>query len=225
MNTLRVWAAVSDARYVDAAGLAEEMGDGQLSSSVQVLASAGVDQPVGPPPPWVPADAWSDFALGGSSPGESLAVYASAAFDAGEMSLAVGYARGGDGIEPFQGRPWSLATRAVVLASAGLAEEASALADSALYLSRNPFTLLAAGRVERMAGNPDAATGLFAAACSMAPLSQDAAIEHASSLWETGDLAGAAAEYSRAVSIGAVLPPSGIIRMDWAAVLLDRAGS
>jgi len=49
----------------------------------------------------------------------------------------------------------------------------------------------------------------------MLPEWREASIELASALWECGEIEASVSEYSRAASIGAVLPPAGRQRLDW----------
>ena len=223
LATLDVWVAASEGRFAEAASAAMESGDGVLASSVLVLGGADPSELTGPPPPWVPDEAWRSYLEGAATPAEAAAVRASAAFAAGDASTAVLEARSPGPEDP--GRPWSLSVRAMVLASAGLEEEALSLADSATGVSSNPFTLLAAGRIRMIAGRTDAAVRLFERAAAMAPRYGDAALELAAALWDSGLIAESMAEYSRAGSLGVSLPPSGTSRLGWGTVLTAGGGS
>lgn len=223
LATLGVWVAASEGRFPEAASVAEESGDAVLASSILIHGGVEPSEMTGPPPPWVPDDAWRSYRAGTATPAEAAAVRASAAFAAGDAAMAVREARSPGPDDA--GRPWSLSVRAMVLASAGHVEEGMALADSAAGLSSNPFTLLAAGRIRVTAGRADEAVRLFERAAVMAPQSGDAALELASARWESGLLAASVAEYTRAASLGVALPPSGISRLGWGTVLTAGGGS
>lgn len=213
LNTLRVWVAASEGRFPDAARLSSEMGDAQLVSSVLIVGGADASTLTGPPPPWIPRFAWETYRSGGSTPSESLAILSWAAFAAGDLQLADSAARAAGCLGPAA--PWSLSARAMLLASSGFIDEASSLADSALSLSRNPFTLYASGGVETVSGDPENAVALLEEASMMLPEWPEASIELASALWECGEIESSVSEYSRALSLGAELPPAGRQRLGW----------
>ncbi len=223
LATLGIWVAASEGRVADAAAAAEESGDGVLASSILVHGGAAPSGLTAPPPPWVPEHAWRAYREGTATPAEASAVRASAAFASGDAATAVMEARSPGPEDP--GRPWSLSVRAMVLASTGLVDEGIVLADSAVGLSTDPFTLLSAGRVRLIAGRSDEAVRLFERAAAMAPQSGDAALELASALWESGFVEASVAEYSRAASIGVYLPPSGVSRLGWGSILTAGGGS
>jgi hypothetical protein len=213
INTLRVWVAVSEGRFQDAVRLASEMGDAQLETSILIVAGMDPSALTGTPPPGIPRFAWETYRSGGSTPSESMTILSWAAFAVGDLRLADSAA--GAAGDPGPAAPWSISARATLLASSGFTDEATSLADSALSLSRNPFTLSAAGAVATLSGDPRNAAALLNEASTMLPEWREASIELASALWECGEIEASVSEYSRAASIGAVLPPAGRQRLDW----------
>jgi tetratricopeptide (TPR) repeat protein len=220
---LEAWVEAERGSFVEAEEMAVLLGDPSLASAFAVLEGRPGSPGAESPPPWIGSDIWRDYRNGSVPRGDSAAVLAVSSFAAGDMETAVETAlqirR-----DRIPCRPWALAAASVVLASAGQAD-AVLLADSALSLARNPGNLMYAARVEAILGNHAEAADLLGEASAIARLSPATAIEHASSLWESGDLAAAASEYSRALELGAALPPAGKVRMGWAEALLLHGGS
>jgi tetratricopeptide (TPR) repeat protein len=222
VTTILAWALAGSGRWVEAARVASEAGDGLLASSIGILAPASCGLTPSGPPPWVPEEVFGQYASGGMTAPESSAVEASALFAVGRGSEAVEKASllGAQGVAA---RPWAVSAAALVLEASGEDPEAVALSDAALAASSNPFTLLSRGRIECMAGRYASAIPYLRRAAAMAPGAGSIRIDLASALWRTGSLEEAAVNYGDAGEYGAALPPSALARLGWAAVLSGTA--
>jgi tetratricopeptide (TPR) repeat protein len=219
VSTLLVWALVDSGRWVDARAEAERTGDASLAAAVALAApqgAAGLEPEE--PPPWVPPDVFPAYFSGQMTAGESTSVMASALLATGRGGEASALASSLEGPD-VQARPWALAVGAMVLGASGDDAGAILLSERALDRNTNPFTLLARGRVESLAGRYASAAAFFARAAALAPAAPDIRLELAASLWRTGRLEDSAAQYGLARESGSALPPSAFSRIGWAAVL------
>ncbi len=207
---------------------ASALGDTGLEGSLRILESAAEGSRVAGPLPFVP---WTtpaiveDYTSGRCTRPESLAVLAACELTSGNgpeaCRLALLSASGWD----IRSRPWVLSLSGVVLAQAGDPAAGALMADSALRLSANPYTLLSRGRVSTAGGDWSGAADWLVRAASMAPSSAQILLELGDALWMTGDMEAAGAGYSTARALGYPLPPAASVRMGWLAVLHGHDGS
>ena len=91
--------------------------------------------------------------------------------------------------------PWAFSVSGYLTALAGMDSLASMWGDSALSLSRNPYTLLVRGNIAGITGNPDRAIGFYSECLRIFEGFHEARYQRARYLWMNGSIEAAMEDY------------------------------
>lgn len=193
LRELQSWANARDGRFDEAIEAADHSGDEMLTGCLALLAGKPISgQTVHPL--MIHTRAWNNYLTGNMSGGDSSIVEASAMFVCGMRDRSI------DSILVVMNKaqelsPWAFSVSGYLAALAGMDSLAAMWGDSALSLSRNPYTLLVRGNIAGIAGNRDQAIDLYSESLKIYEDFHDARYQRARYLWMNGSIEAAMEDY------------------------------
>jgi tetratricopeptide (TPR) repeat protein len=227
LTVIRTWSLVRMGRLEEALDLASSLGDPVLMDAITIWMAfiRGNPLPLSSctAMPFIPGEMIdSGHDTGFDSPTGKL-LLASAAMTSGQLERAIvildEVLTCGDSLSP-----WMLGTAALILATSGDDSTAVILADRALTLSANPYTLEARGRVEWMAGRYESASFFFDGLLDISPGYALGRMFYADCIWRLGNVNGALEQYRQLAASGESLPPEAASRIKLMEMLLEGSG-
>jgi len=214
--TAACWNRFRDGRPEKALDAARLSGDPVLVNAASALAGDSVLPE--PRLPWVMKPGMLELSRWpGSGSGTAMSARASALWCCGLRDSALSTAS--SALDPGPPAPWQLASFAVMQAMAGHGAGAEATARRAIGARPAPFSLYAMGIALRETGRPREAVSFLREAVRLSPDYVPANLALAGLLWEQGDMAEAAALYSRRAETETPLPPPAVRRLELAEIL------
>ncbi len=223
LTVIRTWSLVRMGRLEEALYAASELGDPFLTDAIKILMAFNGDcsppLSAGAVLPFIPGEMIEPALDAGFDSPAGRLLLASAALTSGRLDSAVAIL---DEVLIYRDSlpPWMLGTAALLLAASGNDSTAVILADQALSLSANPYTLESRGRVDWMAGRYESALVFFERLLDILPGYTVGRIFYADCIWRLGDVDGAMEQYRLLAGSGEVLPPETVARIELMNMLL-----
>ncbi|MCK4806739.1 MAG: hypothetical protein KAT09_03790, partial [Candidatus Aegiribacteria sp.] len=204
LNVIQSWADAREGRFDEALEAARRSRDEMLLGCLALLAGEPPSERC-IPPLMIPPGAWNEYMTGDMSGGDESIVEASALFVCGmrdrSMNSVMAVLNGAEELSP-----WALSVSGGLAALAGMDSLAVMLGDSALSLSRNPYTLLMRGSIAGTTGSPYRAVEFFSECLDISKAFNEARFQRAQYLWIIGSVDEAMEDYRLLRQLNYLMP-------------------
>ena len=212
LRVIQSWADARNGRYDEAIEAAGYPGNEMMTGCLTLLAGKPLSEQT-KPPLMIHRRAWNYYLAGNLSGGDSSIVEASALLVCGMRDRSM------DSVTAVMNRseilsPWAFSVSGGLAALTGMDSLAILYGDSALSLSRNPYTLLIRGFIAGNTGHPGEAVGFYSECLGIDETFLEARYQRARYLWMIGLTVEATEDFRLLKQVNYLTPASETL-MEW----------